>query len=751
MTHPQQHAGADPRESVARGAAFHEAGHLDEAAAIYRQILAQSPENFDALHLLGVLTLQQGRFHEAQRLIRAAVGINPHDAAALGNLGLSYLRDGQLDTAIRWLGVALKLQPHSASALLNAASAMRALGRCRDAIPLLEKAYAEDPTSYAVCRLLGQCFLECGMAQRAVEAFDAATYAEPESAEAWKSLAAALTAAGEDERARACAVRANAFNSRSSAPPADHPAGPQAVVTEPSVDILADVAYVLLTNGLHDEAIEHLEQALRIDPSNLGNRWTIAIARLKPVYRDTPDLLAARAAFTNSLAEIAGWYERTPGIAVPYKSVGLIQPFYVSYQDFNNRDLLRQHGSLCAAWMATLPSEISGTSRGPIPEPFTHRDGRKLRLGIVSTQIRGHSTWHAITKGWLENIDRSKFEIIVFQLNKDSDQETAKARLAAAHVEDRPTSVPDWIQAIRSAAVDVLVYPSVAMDPLPLQLASLRLAPIQAATWGHPETTGLPTIDLYLSGDAFEPADAASHYTETLIRLPNFGVYIEPLNPTMVEPDLSALGLPDDDPLLLCPGAPFKYSPIDDQVWVEIARRLKKGLFRRRSGGRLVFFRSHVRALDAMLETRLRSAFAAAQVEFDAHVSYIEHLDRPRFFGLLRRSALMLDTLGFSGFNLGVQAIECGLPLLAYEGEFMRGRLASAIMRRLGLPELVATTKEDFVTKAVDLASNPGKRAELRGAILAQREILFRDLAPIRALESELTQAVERGSGSAGA
>jgi predicted O-linked N-acetylglucosamine transferase (SPINDLY family) len=373
----------------------------------------------------------------------------------------------------------------------------------------------------------------------------------------------------------------------------------------------------------------------------------------------------------------------------------------------------------------------------------------KLRLGIVSTQIRGHSTWHAITKGWLENIDRGKFEIIVFQLNKDSDRETAKARLAATRVEDRPSSVPDWIQAIRDAAVDVLIYPSVAMDPLPLQLASLRLAPIQAAAWGHPETTGLPTIDLYLSGDAFEPDDATAHYSETLVRLPNFGVYIEPLNPTVAEPDLSSLGLPDDEPLLLCPGAPFKYSPVDDHVWVGIAKRLQKGLFRKRAGGRLVFFRSHVRALDRMLESRLRGAFSAAGIEFDAHVSYVEHLDRPRFFGLLRRSALMLDTLGFSGFNLGVQAMECGLPLLAYEGDFMRGRLASAIMRRLGLAELVATSKDDFVKKAADLALDSKKRASLSSAIMARREMLFRDLAPVRALELELTQAVETASGIA--
>jgi predicted O-linked N-acetylglucosamine transferase (SPINDLY family) len=177
---------------------------------------------------------------------------------------------------------------------------------------------------------------------------------------------------------------------------------------------------------------------------------------------------------------------------------------------------------------------------------------------------------------------------------------------------------------------------------------------------------------------------------------------------------------------------------------VEIARHLKKRIFRRSSGGRLVFFRSRSDMMDRMLERRLRAAFEKADVEFDEHVSIIPMLDRSRFFGLMRQSALMLDTLGFSGFNTALQAIECDLPVLAFEGEFMRGRLASAIMRRLDLPELVATTTEDFVQKALDLAGDAGRRKQIRAKIIARRNVLFHDTAPVLALERCLTDAVAR-------
>lgn len=69
------------------------------------------------------------------------------------------------------------------------------------------------------------------------------------------------------------------------------------------------------------------------------------------------------------------------------------------------------------------------------------------------------------------------------------------------------------------ARLDVLLYPELGMDPLTPQLAALRLAPVQVASWGHPETTGMPTIDHYLSAELFEAADSEEYYSERLVRL----------------------------------------------------------------------------------------------------------------------------------------------------------------------------------------------------------------------------------------
>jgi predicted O-linked N-acetylglucosamine transferase (SPINDLY family) len=244
-------------------------------------------------------------------------------------------------------------------------------------------------------------------------------------------------------------------------------------------------------------------------------------------------------------------------------------------------------------------------------------------------------------------------------------------------------------------------------------------------------------MDFYISADAFEPADAQNNYSEKLIRLPNLGVYAEPLTPAVENPDLEALELPKDQPLLLCPGTAYKYSPIHDRVWVSIA----KGLREARSG-RLVFFRGRFAAMDELFERRLRKAFDHERVKFDATVCVVDFIQRPQFFGLMQHSALMLDTLGFSGFNTAMQAVECGLPLLAYEGEFMRGRFASGIMRRMGLAELIAATDDEFIQKAIELAGDPARLQRLRREIADRRSVLFHDQDPIRTLEQSLSEAI---------
>lgn len=138
---------------------------------------------------------------------------------------------------------------------------------------------------------------------------------------------------------------------------------------------------------------------------------------------------------------------------------------------------------------------------------------------------------------------------------------------------------------------------------------------------------------------------------------------------------------------------------------------------------------------------RLEQCYAKAGLRFADCVTFIPMLDRPRHFGLMQRADLMLDTLGVSGFDAVIQAIECGLPVVSREGEFMRGRLGSGILRRMGMDALVATTDTGYVELAATLAQDGARRMKLRDEILVRRGVLFGDVEPVRALERYLESA----------
>jgi predicted O-linked N-acetylglucosamine transferase (SPINDLY family) len=743
-----------------RAVELQQAGRTVDAALIYRAVIAQDPKHFDATHLLGVIALQENRLDEARNLIAAALRIRPDDPPALNNLGTVHLRNKQPELARALFERSAKLQPNDSSAQINLGTALRQLGRSREALGPLRTAHAQAPGSALVCNLLGACLLDSGDARAAVQLFEAATLAEPDSPDGWSNLAIALNDAGDHERAQEVASRAVAMGAESAAAlgalaavqfekkqiEASLQTYRKAVaLPNPSVQTLCGFANALWLGGRGAEALKNLRRATEIDGNNAYAAWKLTVTECQSFYETISEIEASRQRFSQGLDDLQAWFGATTRPEA-YAAVASTQPFYIAYQAYNNRELLSRYGRVCEQWMGSFSFDA--------PKRDVRADGR-MRVGMVSAHIRNHSVWHAITKGWFKHLDQTLFDVSLFHLGSIHDEETAAARQAAAHFEDRPRDLHSWAQTIAGAGLDALIYPDIGMDALTTQLASLRLAPVQAASWGHPETTGLPTMDLYLSAAGFEPPDADNNYSERLVRLPNLGVHAEPLMPEVEPPDLRLMGLPADQPLLLCPGIPFKYSPADDVVWARIARGMMSassrrgwsGLadrLRRRGHGRLVFFRSGIDTLDGLFIQRLRKAFDAEKVDFDATVSVIPHLKRARFFGLMQHATLMLDTIGFSGFNTALQAVEAGLPVLAREGNFMRGRLASGVMRRMDMPELVAGTNDEFIRTAVALASDPAQCKALRVKIENRRGILFHDLEPVRALEKTLADAIRQ-------
>src|ERR1043165_1875810 len=380
----------------------------------------------------------------------------------------------------------------------------------------------------------------------------------------------------------------------------------------------------------------------------------------------------------------------TPAGRNAFEAVGSAQPFYLAYHDASNRDLLARYGRLCAALMQRWQQAAGLTPPAGGPR------GRRIRVGIVSAHISQHSVWQALVRGWVKRLDHERFELHLFHLAARRDEETRLAASLAAALHASKGPFQQWARFIHESRVAVLPSPEIGRDATTVKLASLRLAPVQAGSWGHPETTGLPTIDNYLSAAALEPAGAQAHYTETLALLPGTGCWLPREDD---EPRAADARLPAAEARLLCPGMSFKYAAEHDALLTAIAARVP--------AARLIFFRTRPEALSQRLERRLRAAFGRAGLDFDRHAVFLPWQEPPAFRALLATADLYLATLGFSGSTTARQAGRCGWPVVTREGRFLRGRLASGMLRHIGLDELVATSDSAYVDLAVALVNDP--------------------------------------------
>ncbi len=118
-----------------------------------------------------------------------------------------------------------------------------------------------------------------------------------------------------------------------------------------------------------------------------------------------------------------------------------------------------------------------------------------IRVGIVSGFFRSHANWRMPIKGWLEGLDRDRFRLFGYHTGTIRDAETEIAASLCERFVEGANSVEHWRREILADAPHVLIYPAIYMDQLSAPFAALRLAPVQCNSWGHPDTSGMPTLD----------------------------------------------------------------------------------------------------------------------------------------------------------------------------------------------------------------------------------------------------------------
>ena len=779
-----------------RGLEAHESGRFEEAASSYREALRHAPQDPMVWGLLGAAELGAGRLDEADEALAAAARLDPRDPAVALQRGIVAAGRGRWSDAEAHLRLALELDPTSRDAWRTAgliAAVVEDSAGMRRALESLEAHHPEAPELpwlHLVANSEGVA-IDGDPATSTSIAEVLFHWHRPDLA--MRILQERLARHRPDRAARLLALRCldelevrdptRDLLERLLDPPAEVAADPELAVAQllvdrrhgaslPAIDwaettsrlpaelrrrvasrlisekrwdeALAAVptssgddasamaerrirGEILFFADRHDEAVETLSGFEGRD--DLASRLLSAAAVCIPIPSDEAQIAAIREDVRSRVEAIA---ERLPeatetAIGDAFGAIGRIPFFHLAYHGMDDLAINRRIGAVHAGLAARRLPELAET-------PPRRRTRDRVRLGIVSAHLGDHSVWKTITRGWLEELDPERFEVHLFDLARTA-RFGSEAFPCVQSIDSSAAPPEEWARRIRRAELDVVLHPEIGMHGLGIKLAALRLAPVQAMAWGHPVTSGLPTIDLHLSPDAIEPPDAERHHAERLVRVPGLGMGRRPAASPPEPRNRAELGLASDDVALWCCQSLFKYMPIDDRLLVELALRLPQARF--------VMCRTGRARVDEAHRRRLAAAFARAGLDADHHLRLLPRLRHDAFLATGRACDLYLDSLAWSGGVTSMECLEAGIPAVTTPGRFMRARQTAAFLRHIGLEDAVAADREALVELVVSLAGDADRLEDLRIRTERGVERLADDARVVPFLERVLAAAAE--------
>ena len=360
----------------------------------------------------------------------------------------------------------------------------------------------------------------------------------------------------------------------------------------------------------------------------------------------------------------------------------------------------------------------------------------------------------------MTRLDRKRFHVSLFSLSPTEDVETQRLEAGVDNFFHLPRSLQVARDAIAEGKLDLVYYTDIGMEPLTYFLAFVRLARVQCVTWGHPQTTGIPTVDYFISSELCEPRDGEAHYSEQLACLPVMGNWIRrPKRPEAASRD--TLGLPTAAHLYGCLQSVFKLQPDFDpgclpsreRIWLVEAACLSMAsanipamatyailgdILRRDTDARIVLLEGHKPYWTELFKARLQQTLGPSY----ERVLFVPRQNEVGYLQLASAMDVLLDPIHFGGGNTTYEAIAAGTPAVTLPSPHLRGRLTLGIYRQLGVNDLIADSAETYAEIAVSLANNSDQREDLQQRIEERCDLIFEDDRAVTSAEDFFEQAI---------
>jgi predicted O-linked N-acetylglucosamine transferase (SPINDLY family) len=649
------------QESLELALKHHRLNRLAEAEAIYRQVLSEHPDHPGALHLHGVLSAQTAR----------------------------------ADLAVDLIGRAIAANPKVAVYHLSMAKALGTLGRREEMTASLRRALEQDPTLAEAKFNLANELLHNDKPEEAAELYLALLSKDPKFAQAWNNLGSAHRALGQNDEATKCFCRA-------------------LEVQGDFADARFNLGNLHMDEGRWSEAIAELRRAIAVKPdfveaynnlaALLGERGMVAesieaaqkAVALRPKYGKAYNNLANALKKAGLFGEAFGPMEKAVNL-LPDDAVarGVYIHALLYRPGVSAEEILREE----RRWNELHAMPLAGSI---LPHANDRNPHRRLRIGYVSADFCDHIAGLNLLP-LLRQHDQQAFEIFCYSNTRKSDPTTelfkpsAKAWREIARLNDESAA-----RIVRDDRIDILMDLSLHTAGNRLQLFARKPAPEQATFIGYPGSTGLSAIDYRLTDPHLDPVGQTDQfYSEESIRLENSFWCYDPV--AMQVLDYPVDPLPSLSSGTVTFGSLNNLGKINDSVlelWAKVLRAVPKA--------RLIVAQVTPWARPWILQKLQKQGVDLARVEC------VPRLKRADYFKCFGRVDLCLDTFPYNGHTTSLDSFWMGVPCVTLIGSTVVGRAGYSQLCNLGLKELAASTPEEYVRIASELAGDLPRLAEIR-------------------------------------
>jgi protein O-GlcNAc transferase len=706
-------------------------GRRSEAEPLCRAVLEREPHNFNALQLLGHISLETRDYPRAARWLAAARAVNPGSPVVCSNLSVAYLAIGRPREALDCCDAALELQPRYPEAGCNRGHALCALGRPGDALAAYDQAIATTPQFYDALAGRINALLALKRVEEALSGCCSLVRLGADRSDAWGLLGTVYQRLRRPAEALAAFDRAlgiapqspELLNNRGTVlrdlrrPDDALEMYLQALRLRPEfAEAYCNVANIGLDAGKYQQALEYCNRALRLQPNFLQalnlrgtalqvlNRHEEAAATYEKILQTAPDYGHARSHLLSVHALSCRWPRRAEDIAavVARLEAGDSASTPHSFLWMSDSAALQlQCASLFSA-QEFPPAE-------PLWQGQRYRHDR-LRVAYLSADFHDHPVAHLIA-GVIERHDRSRFETFGVSLYREPAPGAVHARLRQAfeHFHDADAMSDRQAAAwLREREIDIAIDLTVHTRNGRLGILALRPAPLQVNYLGFTGTSGAH-LD-YLIGDAVAiPGASERFFSERIVRMP--GTFLPNDDAQAIAPATPArrdLGLPPAGFVFCAFNNAYKINPTMFDLWMGLLRDTPESVLWLRGGAPVM--------LDNLRQEAKVRGVDAERLVFAPRVEDMgEHLAR------YRQADLFLDTFPYGAHATARDALWAGTPVLTCAGDAFASRVAASLLTALDLPDLVTRTLEEYRARALMLAHSPARLAERRAKLTGAR------------------------------